>query len=144
MRNLLLSALILAVGCASAADRPASVAQPQIVIRQAGPLFFGSLSTTSVSIDVQVTNRASVPLRLREVDVSSPGMTQYTLQRTTKLFNEVIPPGETRTVGLVATAIAQDTRSPMSEPLMVRAFLRFEAAGTSFREILTEQFVGSS
>ena len=143
MRNLLVSALILALGCASAADRPAGVAQPQIAIRQAGPIFFGSQSTTSASIDVQVTNRANVPLRLREVDVSSPGMTQYTLQRTTKLFDEVIPPGETRTVGLVATAIARDTRTLISEPLMVRAFLRFEAGGTSFREIVTEQFAGS-
>jgi len=143
MRNLLVSALILALGCASAAKRPASVAQPQIVIRQAGPIFFGSLSTTSASIDVRVTNRASVPLRLREVEVSSPGMTQYTLQRTTKLFNEVIPPGVTRMVGLVATAIARDTRSAMSEPLMVRVFLRFEAAGTSFREVVVEHFAGT-
>lgn len=142
MRTVIASALLFTLACASgsSSDRPASIAQPEISVRQAGPIFFGSSSTAGVSIDVQVTNRADVPLVVREVEVSSPGMTQYTIERGRKLFNVTVPPGETKTVGLVATAVARQTQTPTSEPLIVRAFVRLEAGGKSFREVVVDQF----
>ena len=141
MRTALAAALLLTLACASTTtDRPANIAQPEIQIRQAGPIFFGSSSTTGLSIDVQVTNRANVPLVVREVEVASGGSTQFTIDRARKLFNETIPAGDTRTVGLVARAVARQTQAATVEPLIIRAFVRFEADGKTFREVVLGHF----
>ncbi|MGZ5442915.1 MAG: hypothetical protein ACXW5U_01760 [Thermoanaerobaculia bacterium] len=135
MRTILASVLLFAAGCASTAtDRPADIAQPEIRVARAGPVFFGSSSTTSVSIDVHVTNRAAVPILLREVEISSQGASHYTIERIRKLFHETIPAGETRTVNLVATGVALQRGVTEGEPLPVRITLRLEANGKSFRE----------
>lgn len=135
MRIILASVLLLAAGCASTGgDRPADVAKPEIRVNRVGPVFFGSSPTTSVSIDVHVTNRAAVPILVREVEISSQGASQYTIERARELFHETIPPGETRTVNLVATAIALQSGVTEGEPMPVRVTLRLEANGKSFRE----------
>jgi hypothetical protein len=134
--------LLLAFGCGGGASRPANVAAPTIVIRQLNPIFFGSGSSAPVSLDVHVRNNANVPIRLREVEIRSPSMSQYTLLRTAKLFGETIPPGETRTVHLTATAVRNSSISRMEEPLQVSAFVRLEANGQQFREIILQQFIG--
>lgn len=132
------------VACASSSgNRPTNIAKPEIVVRQAGSLFFGSLSSTPISIDVTVTNRANVPIRLREVQLSSPGMVQYTIIAKSQIFNELIAPGETKTVGLVTTAVARQARLQAAEPLALRTFVRFQAPdGKQFSELSIEQFAG--
>ena len=131
------------LACASAAERPTAIAQPEIAIRQAGPTFFGTPASTTLSFNVLVTNRANVPLHLREIELSSPGMTYYVIQRTVKRLDEVIPPGATRQVGMAANAYAEGPRAERLEPLNIRAVLRFEAEGKSWREVVLDQSVGS-
>ena len=140
MRNFLVFALIFSLGCASTGggDRPANIAQPQIRVQQAGPIFL-SQGTAPVSIDVEVTNRADVPLVIREVEVSSPDSGQYAITRARRLVNETLAPGETRKVTLASTAVAQNLRTPVGEPLSIRAFVRFEANGQTFREVAIGQ-----
>ena len=140
MRNAVASALalLLLAACASSGgDRPASIAQPEIQVRQAGPIFFASFTTTPFSIEVQITNRATVPLVLRDIEVSSPGgSSQYTIARSRRQFEETIAPGQTRKFSLDATAVATDaSERPANDSLIVRAFVRFEAEGKSFREV---------
>ena len=143
MRRLLAPLLLLAAACASASgDRPADIAKPDITVRQAGSIFFGSTTSAPVSLDVHITNNATVPLRVREIEVRSPGMMQYTLARESKTFNETIAPGQSRTLGLVATAYANNTSRQISEPLSVQAIVRFEANGRGFREIVLERLAG--
>jgi hypothetical protein len=99
MRNLLASALLFALGCASTTpDRPANIAQPEIRVRQAGPIFL-SQGTTPVSIDVEITNRADVPLVIREVEISSPDSGQHR-SSARRLVNETVAPGATHKVTL--------------------------------------------
>ena len=144
MRRLLVSLLLLAAACASSSgDRPSDVAKPDIRVRQAGSIFFGSGTDSPVTIDVHITNNATVPLRVREIEVRSPGMMQYGILRKSQVYNETIPPGESRTLGLVATAVARQTRTVSSEPLSIQAVIRFEANGRGFREVVMEQFAGS-
>lgn len=140
MRNVLIAALVFTAACASTkVTRPADIAQPEIRVRPSGPVFL-SQASSPLTIDVEVTNRANVPLVLREVEVSSLGSEQYSIPPARKLYTETIGPGETRTVSLSATAVAQNSRVPVGQPLQVRAQLRFEAGGKSFREIVIEQF----
>jgi hypothetical protein len=144
MRRLLPVLLLLAAACGSSSgNRPADVAKPDISVRQVGDsLFFGSLNTAPMSIDIHIRNNATVPLLVREIEVRSPGMMQYTLQRYAKTFHETIPPGESRTLGLVATVYANNPRAHSTEPLTVQAVVRFEANGRGFREIKMEQAAG--
>jgi len=145
MRRLfVLPLLCVALACGSASgDRPADIEKPSISVRQASSIFFGSSNTAPVTIDVHVTNNAKVPLLVKEIDVRSPGMMQYGLVRTTKTFNETIPPGESRTLGMVVTAIANQARTRSDEPLAVQAIVRFQVNGRGFREIVLENFAGS-
>jgi hypothetical protein len=138
MRNVIASALVVLAACATSSGRPAGIEQPEIRVSQAGPIYL-SQGSTSISIDVQVTNRASVPLVLREVEVASPDSAQYAITRARRLVNETLAPGETKTVTVASTAYAQATGVPVGEPLSVRAFVRFEANGKVFREIATGQ-----
>lgn len=133
---LLLLVVILTTACGSAkSTRPATIAQPDLDAGLATELFFGSGTQAPANIDVRVTNRATVPITLRRVEIDSPGMGQYIIGRTIRDFRETIAPGETKVVAVFATAYAQTTRRP-SEPLQLRAIIEFEAGEARWREIL--------
>ena len=134
MRRLAVLLLLLTVACGSASTRPPDIARPEIVTYGAGSVFFGAGSSAPVTLQVDVTNRANVPLRVRAIEISSPGMVQYTLRRVSRVFNEEIPPGDTRTMTLFTMAYTQ-TRNP-SEPLNVQTIVTFEYEGKRFREIV--------
>lgn len=145
MRTLLLSFSVLGMACAGGGGdlRPADIAAPQITLRQPGSIFFGNEGVTAVSIDVEVANRAAVPVTVREISVTSFAMTDYHLRPTTRTVNVVVPAGESRTVGVVATAESRVPRSHSQEPLSVRAVVRMEANGRSFREVVMQRMAGT-
>jgi len=148
MRRLLsvLPLLLVAAGCASAPpdqDRPADIARPEILFAQRGQILFGGGDTAPVKLDIQVRNRARVPLLVREVEVSSPQMITYGILRSVRAYNETIPPGETRTLEMIATAETSSTdRRAYDEPLSIRAMVRFEANGVRFREVVSQAVIG--
>ena len=144
----LLPLLLLCAACASGpADeaRPADVARPEILFAQRGEIMFGGGETAPVRLDIQIRNTATVPLLVREVEVTSPEMITYGVQRSVRAYNETIPPGETRMLEMIATAYTTSTdRRAYDEPLSIRAFVRFEANGKRFRELVLQRVVGSS
>lgn len=143
-RPFLLPFLFVLAGCGSSSgSRPADIERPSIDIRQASPIFFGSTNSAPVTIDLHITNNARVALQVREIELRSPGMMQYRLVRAAKIFNETIEPGQSRTLGMVVTAVTSDPRVPSDEPLAVQAVVRFTVDGRGFREIVLEHFAGS-
>lgn len=134
------SALLCLAACASSSNRPADVAEPEVVVRQAGPIFFGQQATTPITLDVQITNRANVPLILRQIEVSSTNAEQYSIPTSRRTYKETIAPGETRTIQHSATGVAQDTHPRQAQPLLVRTFLLFEANGKTFRQVFIREF----
>ena len=134
-RPVLCLALLLTVACGSLASRPVNVPQPSIVTRSVGSIFFGSGNSAPVYLEVAVTNHASVPLRVRNIEIRSLGMVHYTLQPVRRLFNETIPPGQTRTLSLITSAYTT-VRNPGDEPLSLRTMVTMEAEGKPFREIV--------
>ena len=135
MRRFLSLALVLAMACGSGGSaRPATVAKPDLNVELAHDLFFGSGSTAPATIDVTVRNRATVPIMLRRVELSSPGMVQYGIYPITRDFRETLQPGETKTVPVFATA-QTSVRRP-TEPLTLRAILDFEVGGKVWREMV--------
>ena len=134
--SLLFLVVLFAMSCASGGSvRPANVAAPEIRADLAGNIFFGSGNSAPANIDVAVTNRASVPIVLRRVEVDSPGMSTFGLIRTSRQFRETIAPGETKGVTVFATAVT-NVRNP-SEPLTVRVIADFEVGKDRWREIVT-------
>ena len=128
------SVTVFAVGCGSAGSaRPANLAAPEIRAGLAGTVFFGSGTSAPANIDVSVTNRATVPIVLRRLEVDSPGMGTYGLIRTTRTVRETIAPGETKNVTVFATAVTT-VRNP-SEPLTIRVIADFESGKDRWREI---------
>ena len=134
--SLLFLVVLFAMSCASAGNtRPATIAAPEIRADVAGTIFFGSGNSAPANIDVAVTNRATVPIVLRRLEVDSPGMSTYGLLRTARQIRETIAPGETKSVTVFATAVTT-VRSP-SEPLTVRVIAEFENGKDRWREIVT-------
>ncbi|HYI13150.1 MAG TPA: hypothetical protein VEK57_29150 [Thermoanaerobaculia bacterium] len=131
---------LFTLGCASGTatgsggGRPANVPAPEIRVDPVGSVFFGSGSDAPLAFEISVTNRATVPIQLQEVELSTPGMVQWGIRPIRRVYNQTIAPGDTYTASLVATAITRQ-RDP-SEPLTVRAFVGFEAEGKRFRELV--------
>ncbi|MBV9496369.1 MAG: hypothetical protein JOZ54_19125 [Acidobacteria bacterium] len=133
---------LLTVACGSSTpDRPAGVAKPDIAVQMQGPsIFFGSGYTAPVALDIMVTNNASVPLRVRRVQIESPSMVEYTIRPFTRIYNEELGPGQSKTLSVVATAYTNISRLNPSEPLQLRAIVEFEGPNrTRFREIIFQR-----
>jgi len=127
-------AALFAIACGSTSSaRPAGISAPELRADLVGNVFFGSGNTAPANIDVNITNTASVPIVLLRVEVDSPGMATYRIQRTVRQVRETIAPGETRRVTVFATAITA-VNNP-SEPLTLRTIADFEAGKDRWREI---------
>lgn len=129
-----LAAALLAIACGTTgSSRPATISAPEVRADLVGTVFFGSGNTAPANIDVHITNTASVPITLLRLEVDSPGMATYRIQRTVRQVRENLGPGETKRVTIFATAIT-NVRNP-SEPLTLRTIADFEAGKDRWREI---------
>lgn len=131
---LLLLSLTACAGSSTQARRPEGMPQPDIEAGLVNPLFFGSTNSAPATIEIRVLNRGTAPLVVRRVELDSPGMGQYFLQRYARTYNETVPPGETKALTAFATAIAQTTTRP-TEPLSIRAIVELQSQGATWREI---------
>ena len=137
MRRLVSFLLLFAVACASGQGggaRPKAIAAPEIEVGLNHEPFFGSQSEAPASIDVIVRNRAAEPIVLQRVELSSPGMLQYSIYPIARDFRETVAAGDSKRVTLFATAVTRVARP--TEPLTIRAVVFFEAQGARWREIV--------
>ncbi|HVR43595.1 MAG TPA: hypothetical protein VMS56_09125 [Thermoanaerobaculia bacterium] len=137
--------MTLALGCASGQGRPASIPQPEIDLRQVGPIFFGSgVTTAPVTFEIDVTNRAADPLEVTEIELNSLGGAQFEILTKVRRLRERIAPGETRTISVSATAVSRTVRGTPTEPMSVRGIVTFETPdGRRFREIIIAPLLSS-
>lgn len=128
--------LLLTLACATPqTSRPGSIPKPELDAGLVSPLFFGSGTSAAATIVVRATNRATVPITVRRIEVDAPGMGQYTLGRAVRDYRDTLAPGETKDMTVFATAYAQTTRRP-TEPLQLRVIVEFEAGESRWREVL--------
>jgi hypothetical protein len=125
--------MILAA-CSAAVTRPSNVTAAEVDVNLTAPIFFGSLFTAPATFDVTVRNTASVPVNIRHIFLSAPGMAQYAIRAVDKIYNEALAPGETKSFPIMTTAIASSTALRASEPMNVRVEIDFEAAGQHYRD----------
>ena len=144
MRRFLIVALVFALmACSSSAPkfggRPATIERPDIDVRQLSVPFFGSGYTAPLPLDVDITNRSSVPLNVRRVRVEATGMSEYSIYPNERLFKETLAPGQTKSFSINATAYTNIARLTPVEPLSLRATIDFESGETRFRELVFQQ-----
>jgi hypothetical protein len=124
---------LFAVACGSnQPQRPANFTPPDLDVRLAHEVFFGSGTTAPANIDVEVTNRATTPLVVRRVEVDSPGMVEYAIRHAVRDFRQTVNPGESKVLTVFATAETA-VRRP-TERLTIRAVIELEAQGKTWRE----------
>lgn len=133
----LLIAMLAACSSSNRAVRPADVAQAEVGVNLRSPLMFGSSRTAQASFDVTVRNPANVEVRVRRIRLSSPAMMDYEILPVVRTFNDVIPPGESKTFSVLAEAVSATRGLSPSEPLNIRAEVDFQAGERRYREIYT-------
>jgi hypothetical protein len=127
--------LLVVISCGTGKSaRPANVPQPGLRADLTHDIFFGSGATAPATIDVTVLNRAAIPIMLRRVEITSPGMTQFGLYSTYRDLRETLGPGQEKSFPIFATAWT-NVRNP-TEPLTIRAVIDFEAEGKVWREMV--------
>lgn len=134
-RLALLPFVVLTLACASA-GRPATVPQPDIDLSLSQEIYFGSSSSAPATVQVRVRNNATVPISVRRIDIETPAMTEWGFPRQSRVYNEVIPPGETRSITFFGTAYTNRLRR--TEPLTYRARIEFESQGKRWHELVNE------
>ncbi|HEX8171943.1 MAG TPA: hypothetical protein VF824_15510 [Thermoanaerobaculia bacterium] len=138
-RFVLVSLLLAAIACSSGnqTSRPADIPRPEIDVAIPHTIWFASGAEAPADVNVTVTNRATRPIAIRRVEISSPGMTQYRIQPASREYRDEVGPGQTKTVTIYATAQTQVDRP--TEPLMLRVLIEFESAGQRWREIVNQR-----
>ena len=136
MRRMLSFLLLLTLACSGAqsSQRPQGMPQPEIDARLTNSPFFGSTRSAPATIEVTVRNRGQAPLVVHRIEIDSPGMSQYYIQRYARIYNETVEPGQEKALTAFTTAIANTTVRP-TEPLTVRALVELQSQGKSWREV---------
>jgi hypothetical protein len=134
----LLSIILVAAACSSAnSQRPATIVQPQIDVNPVGGVFFGSGSSAPMTLEVIIGNPSTTAITVREIELSSPGMSQYAIRPVRRTVRESIPAGNQTRVNVFTMAYTT-VRDP-TEPLTLRAIVTFEAGATRWREVVMIQ-----
>ena len=141
MKQLVVTALCCVfLACASST---AKIPAPEIELVQiSGP---ADQNYTSGDIEVQygvrITNRAAVPITLRNIQIRSTGVGgPYRLQPATYYFNRAIEPEKYEDVAFWAKAVAEGDAMSMdaNAPVTIRATAFFESPSGGLRHVFTK------
>jgi hypothetical protein len=135
-----------ALACSSGSN--VKVIRPEVELVQLvgpGDVAMGS-GIMQIQFGLRVSNRASEPITLRRVEMSSVGRGAYVLRREFHPFNKVIRPEQYEDVTFWSRGFVYGSRfEPSNEPVTVRAILFFESPDGPFQQIVQrnlDQFGG--
>ncbi|HEY0157753.1 MAG TPA: hypothetical protein VGF28_10750 [Thermoanaerobaculia bacterium] len=126
-----------ASGGSTAGERPSGIMQPDIEVKIAGNVFFGGTAEAPITFDVFIRNRAAETLNLREIEITAPNMSTYSVRPARRNFNETIQANEEKKYTLFSTV--QTLVANPREPLSLRTYVTFETDGLRWREMVVDQ-----
>ena len=132
--------VLFLAACASGratGERPSGIAQPDIEVKIAGNVFFGSTAEAPITFEVFILNRAAETLNVREIEITALNMTTYTIRPVRRNVNETIQAGEEKKYTLFTTV--QTLVDNPREPLSLRTYVTFESNGLRWREMVIDQ-----
>lgn len=133
----------LFVGCGSSRQDPVGLIPPAINIRHVGgipPMHSGSV--VPIYFEIDVTNQSSESITIDRLELSSSSGGSYDIVSRDEFFNTEVPPGETRTVNVAASARVFSVRTSQVEPITIRAIVHFESLAGRFRRVVIQQLGG--
>ena len=131
MRRLCLL-LLLAAACASAPQNPY---RPTVIVQQLNRMNFGATTAAPITLEVQVTNKHTQPITVRQIRLEGGLSQQYQVTPADRALQEVIPPGETRSLRMSMTAYSQQGRIQDPEPLNLRGFVTYLVGEQQFQDL---------
>ncbi|HUF17954.1 MAG TPA: hypothetical protein VMS12_07915 [Thermoanaerobaculia bacterium] len=145
-RQIALATLIctlIVAGCGSSSQNSAGLIPPLINIRHVGgvpPMSSGT--TVPIYFEIDVTNQSSESITIDRAQLASSSGGSYDISSRDEFFNTEVPPGETRTVNVAATARVFSVRTSSVEPITIRATVHFDSLAGRFRRIVIQQLGG--
>jgi hypothetical protein len=141
MRNAVILPLVLVVfGCAT--NNAASGPEPEVELIQLSRVAEGTQYDTgpvTVQYAAEVKITTPDPLRLTRVGLQSIGGGSYSLRPYSQGFNEMIAPGETKSVTFWAPGfVAIQTVAGANGPVTLRGTLDFDRAGKMFQKVVVQ------
>jgi hypothetical protein len=133
----------LLVGCGSSRQDPVGLIPPEINIRHVGgvpPMRSGSV--VPIYFEIDVTNQSSESITIDRLQLSSTSGGSYDVVSRDEFFNTEVPPGETRSVNVAASARVFSVRTSQVEPMTIRAIVHFESLAGRFRRVVIQQIGG--
>ena len=133
----LLLASIVMMACASGSK--VNVIRPEVELVQLvgpGDVAMGA-GPMQLQFGIRVANRASEPITLKRVELSSVGTGAYILRREFHPFDKVVRPEQYEDVTFWQRGYVFGRRfDPSKEPVTVRAILYFESPDGAFTQIV--------
>lgn len=123
------------IGCGTTGDLPVDV-PPEIFIRPDAGIGYlidrgGTFQST---IEVEITNRASVPVQLVRLEIQTFGA-PYEIRQRAPNVGLSLESGETRTISVPVIVTSSGGIGTSDEPTMLRMLMIFHSDAGSFRRI---------
>jgi len=144
------AALLLVIGsmtgCASN-NNASNVPDPEVRLDQTSTVPGAAEYVTGgipVSFRMQVTNRASIPITLKRVEVTSIGEAGgYQVPQSQVPFNVILTPGASSSVNFTIAAVSTGMNvTGVNEPVTIRVTSVYDSAEGTLRNIVIRQVSG--
>lgn len=109
--------------------------RPTVTANQLNPMDFGATTSAPFTVEVHITNKHTQPITVRLVRLEGGLTQQYSVTPAERALQEVVPPGETRSLRLSMTAISQQGRIRDPEPLNLRGFVTYMSGEQQFQDL---------
>jgi hypothetical protein len=134
------AALVLASSCSSVDNRvKAHLIPPELAIRQINAVQSVSRSINGplpINFQVDIANRSNEPIQLERIEVQSMGAGAYTINTTTRPFQNVtIAPDKVEQVEFWVPAVVEDSITGANGPVTLRVIAYFGTELGKFREV---------
>jgi hypothetical protein len=142
MKRTAIAALVLLAAACASSNNP-NIPKPELNLEQlVAPADVGyATGATQIQYALHALNKATEPIKLTRIEISSVGTGSYVLRRENLRFNTTIAPGtqEEVTFWVHAYAFATDPyHTPSNEPVTLRAIIYFDAPSGPFQQIVTK------
>jgi hypothetical protein len=144
-KSLIAAAVLVLAACASSnnSGAKAPVPLPEVTIVQTGGVANAARNMTGpipVKYAVRVANKASEPITLKRIALSTVGAGAYTLANASRPFNVSIAPDSHEDVEIQANAVVENsTILGANGPVTMRLILYFDSAKGQFQDIVVQE-----
>ena len=148
MKKLAVSvAVLLLAACSMNNTAGAKVPDPEVRLDQTSTMPGAAEYVTGgipVSFRLSVTNRASIPITLKRVEVANVGETGgYTIPQTTVPFNLSLAPGASDSVNFTVAAVNSGMNvAGNNEPVTIRVTCRYDTTEGALQTVVIRQVSG--